>query len=355
MGVARGLTEKNRYRLLKGVDFKKIEDAIKDLYLKLGSKADKSALDALAELLKKLRAEFDSLVVNTNENTREINALRAKFELLETKFLQLSRSVTDLAGRLDKGGRPTGDNKPKELFGQSQGAHIEEDEWNELKKSVLGLKKDIADIFKELEALKDVKKRLFTLEARMEGKLDKEEFEKWKAENDFNHLIQGLLKKFADKNEILKALKKLESRIAILEEFLRETGPGLVDSAENALLAKKPLGGWSCASCQKDLINIEGMKVQYYPWAKLPQRNPTERIAKVGQGFSRMLSMLKPELITKSQQVGLVQRRGYEEDPRTTIEEEGVRTHGQGFGQPAHEVKRPSTANVFPGIPHAKV
>jgi len=68
-----------------------------------------------------------------------------------------------------------------------------------------------------------------------------------------------------------------------------------------------------------------------------------------------MLSMLKPELITKSQQVGMIQKRGYyEEDPKT-IEEEDIgrplaKTHGQGFGTAAQEGKRPSTANVFPNI-----
>ena len=65
--------------------------------------------------------------------------------------------------------------------------------------------------------------------------------------------------------------------------------------------------------------------------------------------------MLKPELITKSQQVNSVQRKGYyEEDHKMTIEEEEggkpmVRTHGQGFGA-AQEPKRPSTANVLPHI-----
>ena len=112
---------------------------------------------------------------------------------------------------------------------------------------------------------------------------------------------------------MMRALKKLENRIAVLEERLQDGNNN--DLGEDALLAKKPLGGWSCASCQKDLINIEGMKVQYYPWAKLPLRSPTDRIAKVGQGFSRMLSMLKPDMITKSQQIGVLKRKGGEEEP----------------------------------------
>jgi hypothetical protein len=66
--------------------------------------------------------------------------------------------------------------------------------------------------------------------------------------------------------------------------------------------------------------------------------------------------MLKPELITKSQQVGIVQRKGYyNEDQKMTIEEEEghkpmAKTHGQGFGS-IQDPKRPNTANVFPNIP----
>jgi hypothetical protein len=38
-----------------------------------------------------------------------------------------------------------------------------------------------------------------------------------------------------------------------------------------------------------------GKKVEYMPWGKMPIRDPTERISRVGQGFSKMLSSLKPE------------------------------------------------------------
>ena len=70
--------------------------------------------------------------------------------------------------------------------------------------------------------------------------------------------------------------------------------------------------------------------------------------------------MLKPELITKSQQVGLLQRKGYyDEDPKMTIEEEEggrpyAKTHGQGFGT-TQDPKRPNTASAFPNITSTKV
>ena len=57
---------------------------------------------------------------------------------------------------------------------------------------------------------------------------------------------------------------------------------GGADSNEDAMFSKKPLGGFSCASCEKDLVNLFGKKVDYMPWGKLPFRDPSERIARVG-------------------------------------------------------------------------
>lgn len=65
------------------------------------------------------------------------------------------------------------------------------------------------------------------------------------------------------------------------------------------MFAKKPLGGWSCASCEKGLINLYGLMAEYYPWSRFPLRDPQDRIARVGQGFSKMLQKLDPLLLTK--------------------------------------------------------
>lgn len=64
---------------------------------------------------------------------------------------------------------------------------------------------------------------------------------------------------------------------------------------EDAMFTKKPLGGYSCASCEKGVLNLYGSKGDYLPWSRFPFRDPSERIAKVGQGFSKMLSMINPD------------------------------------------------------------
>lgn len=53
------------------------------------------------------------------------------------------------------------------------------------------------------------------------------------------------------------------------------------ENEEDAMFTKKPLGTVNCASCERNITNLSGMMADYYPWKKLPFREPTERIAKV--------------------------------------------------------------------------
>ena len=109
-------------------------------------------------------------------------------------------------------------------------------------------------------------------------------------------MLQGLSKQFADRSDTKKALKNLEHQIKNLYDLIMSKigGASGVATEEDALLSKKHLCGISCASCEKDLVNIYGRKVDFVPWGRLPFRDPNERIARVGQGFSKMLSMVNP-------------------------------------------------------------
>ena len=71
---------------------------------------------------------------------------------------------------------------------------------------------------------------------------------------------------------------------------------------DESMLTKKHLCGLSCATCDKNLTDIQGKQVQFLPWNKLPHRNTGERIAKVGQGFSKMLSSLDQTYHSSSHQ-----------------------------------------------------
>ena len=110
-----------------------------------------------------------------------------------------------------------------------------------------------------------------------------------------------MTKQFADKGDTRKALKIHEKQFQNLYNLIMSKGGG-GDNEEDAMFSKKPLGGLSCASCEKGLIDMYGRRVEFMPWNKLPFRDPAERIARVGQGFSKMLSMINPDQLSRYEQ-----------------------------------------------------
>ena len=128
----------------------------------------------------------------------------------------------------------------------------------------------------------------------MNGKADRESLEELERSllGKLDEVVKALVKQLADKNDTKKALKSLEKQLRNLYDLVMNR-PGADE--EDAMFAKKPLGGWSCASCEKNLVNMAGQTADFYPWGRFPVRDPNDRIARVGQGFSRMLSMIKPD------------------------------------------------------------
>ena len=105
-------------------------------------------------------------------------------------------------------------------------------------------------------------------------------------------LSEEFIRKFAEKIETKRALKYLEKQIKDQETFK------IIPEGDDAMLARKPLGGWSCASCQKELEKLIGKVAPYQVWNKMPFRDPADRIARAGPGFSRMLATIQPESFT---------------------------------------------------------
>lgn len=161
-----------------------------------------------------------------------------------------------------------------------------------------------------------------------------------------NDVVHGLTKQLADKAETKKNLKMLEKQLKnLLDVFMQKHSHS---DEDNAMFSKKPLGGFSCASCEKNLINLQGQAPEKYNWNRFPVRDPSERIARVGQGFSRMLQSMKPENFTK-----------YPSQAKSGFYEEGMEGPGgpktmQNFYQAEDYKQRPGSAQVLPGIKEQK-
>eukprot|EP00347_Sterkiella_histriomuscorum_P011345 403372808 len=101
-------------------------------------------------------------------------------------------------------------------------------------------------------------------------------------------VIQNINKRFMDRQDVKKALKQFESQIESIIELLYNK----VDEFEvnDAMLAKKPLGGWSCISCQKNIQNVSGNPGDYLVNNKMPQRDmPLDHSHKLPRGLSKLI------------------------------------------------------------------
>ena len=103
------------------------------------------------------------------------------------------------------------------------------------------------------------------------------------------------------------------------------------------MFGRKHICGYACASCEKDLVNLYGKKVDYMPWGKLPFRDPSERIARVGQGFSKMLSIINPEQLTRYDQI----RQGSTNDSIRRTQPNFIQPEGSKDNSPERNINWP--------------
>lgn len=279
------------------------------------------------KMLKELGARMEALEKQVNDHIGETEN-RFKKQADDIKF------VTDqLAGRLTENERQIADiynelakfkNRLKELKGQSSGSpgeggpSVDAGKLSKLTRRVEALEDivkglgdgagkkvaaDIAAIWEAIQSLKDelealrnlLNSKMSALDGLLASKADTELVFTIEARllEKIQQMADILGKKFADRNKTKKALKDLEFQLRKILEFIMSKREG-----DDAMLSRKPLGGYSCASCEKGLEQLLGRKADHQPWNRMPYRDPADRIARVGPGFSRMLSTVQPELLS---------------------------------------------------------
>jgi hypothetical protein len=71
----------------------------------------------------------------------------------------------------------------------------------------------------------------------------------------------GGIEHFATREDLKRAYNTLFTQLKNVTEFLVAKG------GEDAMIAKKPLGGWSCASCSHNLDKLMGKIHGFKPFA----------------------------------------------------------------------------------------
>ena len=114
-----------------------------------------------------------------------------------------------------------------------------------------------------------------------------------------DELLEGLNKKFVLKADNANAFKNLEEQFKRIVLLLSTK----VDhEADNWLLAKKPINGYSCAACESYIGDLKEENIdKYINWKKMPMRDrekekekepEKEKIYRLGNGYSHVLKMV---------------------------------------------------------------
>ena len=110
--------------------------------------------------------------------------------------------------------------------------------------------------------------------------------------------MEDLNKKFVNKYDNAKAFKNLEDQFKRVILLLAAKTD---HDSENWLIAKKPMNGYSCASCESYIGDLKEEKNEnkYINWKKMPIRErekekevEKEKMYRLGNGYSHVLKMV---------------------------------------------------------------
>lgn len=267
-------------------DMHKQMDKFSGLHEKI--EANRKRCEALERTLSSIEERMDMLKDSLSQRLRDLenllNSLKEEFEKLDSEsnrqggiIIQINQRIDTLEIRIN--------NMDKSLSGAYLGGHMGSEptaDVSDLKSSLDALKRDFIS-FKE-----DNYKKQKETEEELNKKVDKSdlvEFERLMRER--MEAMEKSLNKA--KTDLKKALRILDDRVKRLTDQVKSRGPSL--DREDAMLAKKPLEGWKCATCDKNLVNMVGLPAEHYNWKRMPKKDG-ERIPMMGQGFSRMLMTL---------------------------------------------------------------
>lgn len=274
-----------------------IKSALNSLEDKIKSKADSADLDRIKNMAGSQGGISELLLEELRKDIQILKSQTAQIPLLSQGLESLTKRVAILEDKMkskidgSEVNRLLGAQKFPETSSKDSNIPFilqKLSEHSEKIEAILKLMNQPASsdaelwvLYKELKNLLDSKASLSDLKA-LEERLQEKVIA----------VCEAMGNKFADRADTKKALKYLEGFIREFMEIGAKRPTG-----EDAMFAKKPLGGWSCASCETNLDKLKGIAAAYYSWNKMPYRDPNDRIARAGPGFSRMLATIQPDAL----------------------------------------------------------
>eukprot|EP00347_Sterkiella_histriomuscorum_P002416 403368240 len=260
------------------LDVKKLIPVINELSEKQGLR-DNSSM-SYDKMIQQLENSFNN---TQKQNNYKLQIAEQRHDALQKEIVDIKKDVEIKFGskNLLNFGMTNGEMSPKKVVKD----HVKQFIQEKMNKLLELIELQSAHNQKEFKKIEDVLEEKVT-QKQLEDTHDK-----------FSILLEKFMQKatkqFMDKQETKKTFKMFEKQLKNIFDII--VSKFEEQNLEDAMLVKKPLGGWSCISCQKNVTNMAGAIAEYQVQGKFPWRDPQDRLSKVGAGFSKMLSNLRPE------------------------------------------------------------
>ena len=254
-------------------------------------KADKLELEQAKEALNNLNKK-------SQEHQEQIETIIYRLDSLYQQLINLQNEPKTIIKEKKKKKEKNGENKKENIIRKYS---IDLDSLD-LSKYTLKTdfdsyvqvnKKEIDRIWSEI---KRINKQIDEISKLLKDKVDIDDLNELRdfLLNKIEELINDFKNKFADKDETAKNLKYLEDQIKKLYSLIKSSKKQIhtFHEADNWLLAKKPINGFSCAACESYIGELKNDKNKFIAWNKLPVRDPGDKLYRMGNGFSKMLNLL---------------------------------------------------------------
>lgn len=208
-----------------------------------------------------------SQVVEDRKILADVSWLRKKVEQVASSLLTMKSEQADGSNSMQMKGMPIDTSKFLELsiFTEFQKGYNRE--LDGIRRDTDEMKRFLDDIIVALKT-KSSDKDLKNLEEYLITKLEE--------------LRLNSNKKFADKSDTQKNIKYLDAQVKhIIDVYIKK-----MEKGDNWLLAKKPVNGYNCASCEAYIGDLHDKTNDYVPWNKYPIRDPNDKAYRVNIIFN---------------------------------------------------------------------
>lgn len=276
--------EKKIQMVSDSIKTKELEDKIYLVEKEIkNKKPDESEFFSLNEQVQSHQDFLDSIKI---ENTNTQNDLK---KLKETINL-INRKCEDLILQNLMSAKMSDDSKESKARQNLMFAKLEEYvELSVFNEYLIDNSRDKEKIRKEIDSLKQFKEEMIETLKKSASIIDLKNLESY-LEDIIDEFKDKMFKLCPRKSEITKALKNMELQIRSLYDLIMKKE----EKSETWMLAKKPIGCFTCASCENYIGELKENDEKVF-WNQFPEYGPIVKelnINKIGNGFSRILNLV---------------------------------------------------------------